>query len=538
MNVRMPDGTVIENVPEGITQSDLLARYQRHTDPAPPPQSLTDKFPELAGGDPLGQLNAAAVGLGYGIDRAAAGLRQIVPEGIRNAVDAFGAKLGMGTPPSIDPEQRKADKATLAPLESKYPMMMSMAESGPMLAAPTPATMALVAGLNYGTPQERTKEALLTYGAAKVGDLAAKGVSKVLGGDLMTQDAKTLVQQGVQVSPGQAMGLKAAEEKASSLPILGEQVRGAQRRGIESFNQATYARAVQPLGDDAIRFAKELPAGNEGIAKLGDYLGQRYEDALSKSVPTPLATDTTFHTRIAQLANMVPKTMQDDFVNALRTSVADRMESGVLTPTAAKEATSDLGRMASNYVHSSVASEREFGLALMQAQANLRQAIARANPETGPLIRAIDSAWSNLTQLERAGAKVGAKEGIFSPSQYLGAIKAGDKSARDRAFSRGEMPNQDFAQLADRVLSNRVPNSGTVDRGLGIGMALDALRHPLAGIGGLAGGLLAGIPYSPVGQKAVLSLLGGSAAQTPLQQEVLRRLGIAGGGMLGQAIGQ
>lgn len=532
---------IVQNADKkGTPDFDTVAKaYQlakgQEPQPAPPPTTI-ERFPELAGGDPVGELRDAAVGFGYGLDRAAAGLRQIVPDGVRNALDNFGQILHMGPSPSIDPQVQAANKATLAPLETKRPFLMGTAESGPMLFAPTPLTMAAMAGLNYGTPQERMKEAALTYGVSKVGDLAAQGITKVLGGDLATPEAKALMGQGITPTPGQTIGLKSAEEKASSVPILGEQIRGAQRRSIEDFNRATYARALAPLGDEGAAVAASAPAGNEGIAKVGDYLSGKYEELLAKSVPTPL--DNTFQQRMVELGNMVPQAQQPDFVNAVRNNIVSRMTNGVLTPSAAKQAESDLGRMAANYMGSSVASERELGLALQQAQANLRAAVARANPETGPAIQSVNQAWANLTQLERAGAMLGAKEGVFSPSQYLNAIKAGDKSVRDRAFARGQMPNQDFAQAADAVLSNRVPNSGTIDRGLGVKMAADLVTHPVSGALGLVGSLLGSIPYSAPGQRAVASLLGGSAAQTPLQQEILRRLGIASGGLLGQAIGQ
>ena len=59
-----------------------------------------------------------------------------------------------------------------------------------------------------------------------------------------------------------------------------------------------------------------------------------------------------------------------------------------------------------------------------------------------------DKGWATLTQLENAGAMLGAKEGVFTPSQFLNAVKKSDKSLRDRAFARGQARNEKFAQAA------------------------------------------------------------------------------------------
>ena len=51
MDVRMPDGTIITNVPEDITQDELLAKYQAYT-PTPTPDDDAANF-QLASEKPL-----------------------------------------------------------------------------------------------------------------------------------------------------------------------------------------------------------------------------------------------------------------------------------------------------------------------------------------------------------------------------------------------------------------------------------------------------------------------------------------------------
>lgn len=550
MDVRMPDGTIIQNVPDNITQGELLARYQKSTQAtaaakAPP---LWEQFPELAGGDAAGQIKAAGVGLGYGLDRTAAGLRELTPEPVRGAVDRANAVLnvpalgGNAPPPSIAAADWKANKAALAPLEAKYPFTMGVTEAGPMLAAPTPATMGAMAALSYNTPRDRLLSGALTYGGAKALDLAARGLTKAFAGKAVSQDVRDLLDQGVVPTPGQMAGFKSTEEKAMSAPIIGQRIKNAQIRAVESVNTATYRRALSEFGDDGAAALKNVSAGHEGVAAVGDFLSGQYDASLSRSVPT--AIDDQLKTDVIAAAAKVPSSMGKEYLKILQQTVTapindttSGMAGATITPEAAKRIEGELGNKIQNYVHSSIASERDLGFALKDVQTAVRNAVARSNPAEGPTIQKINRAWAQLVPIERAAGYVGAKEGVFTPPQYLRAIKASDKSVRDRAFARGTMPNQAFAELADRVISNKLPNSGSTDRGAAIATLWGLISHPLATGGGLLAGVAGSLPYTSVGQRGIASVLAGKYAQSPLQQEILHQLATRGGGLLGPAAG-
>lgn len=65
MDVRMPDGTVITNVPDNVTQSELLAKYNKtQVDVAPQAQPTVDEYPQWASTS-----GGAAVGRPRRIDR-------------------------------------------------------------------------------------------------------------------------------------------------------------------------------------------------------------------------------------------------------------------------------------------------------------------------------------------------------------------------------------------------------------------------------------------------------------------------------------
>lgn len=318
--------------------------------------------------------------------------------------------------------------------------------------------------------------------------------------------AQELLDAGVTPTPGQILGgiSKRIEEKGRSIPLLGDAITAGQARAIQEYNRAQYRKALEPLGTDARKLADDFPVGNEGIRKVGDTLSGAYESVLAKSQPS--AIDKPFKQAIGNLEAMVPKALRDDFTSIIDRELRAKVTTGqTLTPSVAKEIDSELGRLAAGYRGSSSESERTLGRALQQAQAEVRSLFARYNPKQASMLRAIDKGWATLTEIENAGAMLGAKEGVFTPAQFLNAVKKSDKSVRDRAFARGEARNQGIAQAADAVLSQKYPDSGTAGRAmlgaLGLGGAgmLSPAIPAAAGIGALA--------YTPIGQRASAALL-------------------------------
>lgn len=358
---------------------------------------------------------------------------------------------------------------------------------------------------NFWTDTAKTGAKGAAVGAGIGG--AAKVVGKVVGGAKLDDAQQALQDEGVSTTLGQKLGgfAKAIEDKATSIPILGDLIQNQRFKGITDFNKAVYSRALAPFGDEGAQVVAKADVGNKGIAAVGDFLSGKYEAALAQSAPSPLDGQT--RDALVQLSSMVPSNLRADFVSAIQRNVVDKLTpAGTLTPSVAKAADSELGRMARNYAGSSDAAQRELSLALREAQSELREMFARANPDSAPLIRAADQGWATLVQMERAGSMLGAKDGVFTPSQLLNAIKRGDTSIRDRTFARGDMLNQDLAQAADKVLPSKVPDSGTVGRALVADLATGGgLAHfvdPTLGMATVA----ASLPYVPVIGPALTNL--------------------------------
>jgi cytochrome c556 len=343
---------------------------------------------------------------------------------------------------------------------------------------------------------------------AKIGALSGGGLN-VLGRVISPNSSaavQKLMDEGVTPTLGQTLGgvWKTAEEKAASLPIIGDAIRYAQGKGLDEFNRAIYNRVLAPLGEKY-----SGPIGQEGIAKVGDRLSSAYDDVLQKipmvAVDQPFGVQTL---QLQQMAKSLPPDKAQQLDRIVQNEVWNRLTpAGTLSGESMKQMESKLGQIARGYRGSPDFDQRQLGDAVAQIQANLRALVARQFPDQARTLQAVNQGWSQLTQLEKAANSTAAarNEGVVTPANYLKGIKQSDNSVRDRAFARGQVMNQDLAQAADKVLSNKYPDSGTAGRALfnagAAGAGAFFTPHVLAGA---SAGVL---PYLPGARQAVATLL-------------------------------
>src|SRR5574341_130401 len=269
------------------------------------------------------------------------------------------------------------------------------------------------------------------------------GVARVISPRASTNPQLALLrQEGVAPTVGQALGgrLGALEEKATSLPIMGDVIATARARALEQFNNAAINRAVAPIGK------KVTSTGQEGIKEAGDLLTQAYDDALSQVKHVQF--DQQFSGSLTQLRgmaqNLVPE-MRNKFNTKLRDVLGGRTSpAGAMLGETYKKVDSEIGGLAARYAKSTTASEQEIGDEFKQLQALLRDQMVRSNPQAAQALRSADEGWANLVRLEGAARAAQNAEGVFTPGQLNAAIRAADSSVRKRAVSRGEALMQDL----------------------------------------------------------------------------------------------
>lgn len=553
MDVRLPDGTIIKDVPEGTTKAQLVAKLKSNgyniADEAQPQQSS------------LSRTDRVLFGMADPVQGGAQLLTKALPQGVVNAgnrlnnwlADKTGlvAKLPEGGVQQQTVEREAAYQAQRGPDQGfdGYRLLGNVASPvniGLGLAAPTAATLggrmaaSAVTGASAGAlspvtegdfATEKAKQVLLGGVTGGVTPAIGAGVGRVISPKAsVSPEVALLKQEGVKsMTLGQVLGgrMNAAEEKLQSLPIVGDAIAKARTRALEDFNKAAINRATAPIG------VKVDGVGQKAVAEAGDAIADAYDAALG-SIKT-VKFDGKFAQDFRQLKNMAQSLtpdMRNKFNKATRDVIGGRTSQvGGMTAETMKKVDSELGQMAARFGRSSVASEQELADALKQAQALLREQVARSSPQASKALKAADKAYANLVRVEGAAKAAKNNDGLFTPAQLNQAIQTADNSVRKRAVSRGTALMQDLGSAGQSVIGNRVPNSGTFDRAaLGIGaMGGGYMLDPLIPMG-LGAGALA---YTPWLQRLLTASASSRPASAKAVAELLNKstpvLGPAGG---------
>lgn len=362
------------------------------------------------------------------------------------------------------------------------------------------------------------------------GKLAEVGLNR-LGGAISPKvlpAVQKLLGEGVEMTPGQILGgiAKTAEDKLTSVPILGDMIQGARARSLETFNRAAVSRVLKPIG-------AQLPegvTGHEAVKFAGETVSKAYDDLLSKATAK---SDKQFAMEMGKIAQEVRSTLPKDraaqFEKTMRDLLTTKMaKNGTMTGEQIKAAEAKLGLLSRQYGKSPDGDQQLLGQAYRDAQGELRELVERNNPAVAQRLKAINTAFATLIRVERAAGSVGAEKGVFTPAQLHAAVKASDSSLRKKATARGQALMQEFAEDAKAVLPSKVPDSGTPGRimmglltGGGLaGGAYTGAVNPVALLAGAAG--LA--PYTKVGGRLVSDLLTKRPAGAPAARHLVESL--------------
>lgn len=293
-----------------------------------------------------------------------------------------------------------------------------------------------------------------------------RGLSRVISPRASTNpDVLALQREGIRPTIGQTLGGMAnrVEEKATSLPVVGDAIHDARRRALEDLNVATANRALAPIG----RSVPPDTTGRELVQRVNDELSSAYDKLLPRMTAK---ADATFDTEINSLRQMVANGSIDPkaaglFGRIMRNDVLGKFKGQrVLTGPTLKAVESDLGQQIARLGSSTDADARLVSSALSEAQAALRRLLVRNNPRHAEQLTAINTGWANYKRLEAAAGRVGAEDGVFTAAQLQSAVRALDRSKDKRAFATGAALMQDLSDPAKNVLGSKVADSGTAGR--------------------------------------------------------------------------
>lgn len=380
-----------------------------------------------------------------------------------------------------------ANLATAAALpEFKIPALIRGAGTGATLASLNPVT-----GQNFWS--DKGKQLALGAASGGVVNALASGASRII--QPQTDPVvKNLLAQGVHLTPGQVAGgiPRRIEDAATSIPILGDFIKNAQRRGIEDFNRAAYRRVMEPLG-------KEAPqkTGREAIESIHDALSEAYGKLLPKM---HLRLDKAFSSDLDNLVDMaksLPEAQERTFSRIVNDQIRNKVTAGgVMDGKTLKGVESELSRRARGLRRDSSYDNQELGRAIEELNASIRRNLIRQNPSHADELSKINEAYANFVRVRNASSRTGAKEGVFTPAQLQAAVRSADSSAGKGQFARGKALLQDLSEAGKSRMSQEVPDSGTPLRSMvGIGALAGSAAFAPKALGVLA----ATLPYTKYG---------------------------------------
>lgn len=529
MDVRLPDGTILQNVPEGTTRAALTEKLKANgydisglgvEQPTPAKigvEGLPDAIKQVEG--EFGPASKFAIGAAGSINSMAMRLKQLfgqnlTPEDIQGLKEyqalesaspsALAGDIGMNVLSTAIPGAGlmggAANIATRVAPGFLAPTLGAAAGGAAMSAATEPVLEGETTG---------GKAAMGALGGA-LGDVVARGLSRVVQPIRQSGAVKKLLKEGVVPTPGQAAGrdsfLGRFEQRLESLPFLGDIIKHGRFRAIEELNRAAVNKSlprgnvVKSVGRKAIQEADEIfDDAYRAVLKDGEVkIGKGVDEALKRVRANP----DVFLTKA-----------EEGSLKGLVENLKRRVPSnGVVTAEAAKGMDSFLGK---------VARERQmdgaFASGVRELKKELRVSIADGlGGERASILKDIDTKYANFLRIMRASGATGSKEGIFSPEALQSSVRAMDK----KGFARGGALMQDLSDPAVDVLGKSVADSGTAGRAL-VGVGL--LGAPAAAASGFYGGpgflsALAAAPalYSRAGSKYAIGAYPGQQSLAEL----------------------
>lgn len=339
-----------------------------------------------------------------------------------------------------------------------------------------------------------------------VGQPLGAALGRTLGGIPVSESVKALGARNIPMTTGQRLGgfAKAAEDKATSIPLVGDMINARRMEGLGAFNQRAFEDAGSSIGFAPTR------TGKEGVQDLlGDpgnpgAVGQAYDQATA-GANVPL--DQQFLADIGavgQQAQRLPADYRPLVGQALENRIVPITDAGALTGSNYQQAMRGLKAKRNSAGSATPGFEDEYrdvlsgtmdaltGLMTRGGGDNVVSGLANANAANRNA-----KILENATQRAKGGSGSG-ESYMFTPSQLQMSVQQSQRKYP------GATPLENLADQGQNVLPSRIPDSGTAGR-----VAQMALP---VGLG--AGG--AGVGYSLNGSEGAQTGALGSAALTAL----------------------
>lgn len=383
------------------------------------------------------------------------------------------------------------------------------ASSGIMRGLTADAAMggANAAGAADDPGQNRLANAAKGAGAAIAGNLAGnaltRGAARMIGptggsmGELYGAGVRPTIGQRVADKGVMGRMVNTLEQKAQSIPIVGDAIQGARQGARDEFQIGAFNEALKEVGE---QLPKGIKPGTDPHAYAQKTFDRIYAEARSGMRMVP---DKEFGDDLAAFAGDIktlgPKA-QGRFKAIMQNSVNNRFSNGAIEGADYKKAITSLGDHISRHAKSLSPEDQQLAEVLKGVRSALENGARRhSDPAAVELLDAADSGYAKFIRIEEAAQRRGGDAGTFTPAGFDASVQKAGGGVRSKAYLRGDALMQDFAK-AGRNLDDTVPNSGTVDRALAVGgTAAAGFLEPTTL--GLLGAI--GAAYAPGARKVV-----------------------------------
>jgi hypothetical protein len=165
-------------------------------------------------------------------------------------------------------------------------------------------------------------------GVGALGGAVVGGALSTLGkiiGPTTPAASKTLRSEGVELTPGQTIGGMGAriEEGLTSMPLVGDKIKEAQLRTLESYNKTAVNKALGQIGESV---PADIPAGHAAIKVSGEKISGAYDALMPQLTAT---VDAPFGAQLQTAfrdASMLPKERADQFRKILTDKLAGKID--------------------------------------------------------------------------------------------------------------------------------------------------------------------------------------------------------------------
>lgn len=490
IEVELPDGTIAEFDP-GTPPDTIKAAVQKHMSKAAANQ--------YAGGNAqeAGVLKQLAGGAKHTWDKYAMGLKglftDLTPEdeallrqgkefvkstGPASTVGEVGGEIVATTAPAL--KAAKIFQRALPVAKSLAPWLATAGTSAGAEALKAPdegetrgenAATGAITGL--------AGQAIGTVGSKAIGGIVKKS-SDALKLPPSVADEATLGQIADRKT---VLGrtVSRVEEGIKSLPLVGSMVSNARTRGMDTWRSDVLGKA-SPKGFTV----PQTETTREAIEKIGEEFSNRYKAVLAgvpiKPLPafeqrvTKVLTDPQAGLLPAQQAEL-QRLVNGYYENMFQMNQANPFGQ-MADATVAKDFEAFLTKMANNYKRAANSSPqaKAMGEALEKIEDAWTIAYRSQMPtQVRKALNPLDARYAPFKTVERAATYVGNEGGDFTPSQLLSSVKARSTIPR---FARSQGILQKDAEIGKSVFGDKLPDSGTTERGVVAAFGLGALLDP------------------------------------------------------------